>query len=65
MNKYYNNNLVEAYRIYLMGCTLIVAIAGIATLYLIVNNYKSYQTYMKKTYVYSSTGASLEVNSNK
>lgn len=65
MNKYYKNNLVEAYRMYLMGCTLVVAISGVGTLYLIVNNYKSYQTQMKKTYVYSSTGASLEVNTKQ
>lgn len=62
MFKYYKNNLVEAYRTYLLACTLLVALAGIGTLYIVVNNYKSYASYMKSTYVYSSTGASIEVN---
>lgn len=62
MRKYYQNNLVYAYEIYLMGCTVIVALAGALTFYLLMNNYKKYQQNMAETYVYSTNGASIQVN---
>lgn len=60
--KYYNSNLVYAFRVYLLACTVLVAIGGILTLFIVVNNYRSYQKNMRKTYVYSTNGASIEVN---
>lgn len=60
--KYYNNNLVYAFRVYLLACTVLVAISGILTLFIVVNNYRSYQKNMQKTYVYSTNGASIQVN---
>ena len=60
--KYYNNNLVYAYRIWIMACTVLVAIASMITLYVVVTNYKSYEKTMARTYVYGSNGASIEVN---
>jgi len=63
--KYYKNNLVEAYRTFMLLCTIIVAFAGMLTLYILVNNFKKYSAEMANTYVYSSNGASIEVNLEK
>ncbi|MGM9512465.1 hypothetical protein ACS5NO_32335 [Larkinella sp. GY13] len=63
--KYYNNNLVYAYRLFLMICTVLVAVGGVVTLYIVVSNYRSYQKNMQRTYVYSTNGAAVEVNSKQ
>lgn len=60
--KYYNNNLVYAYKIWLMVATILVAVCAMVTLYVVVTNYKSYEKAMGRTYVYGSNGASIEVN---
>lgn len=62
MIKYYNNNLVYAYRMYMLFCTLLVSVAGLATLFIVVGNYQSYDKKMSNTYVYSTNGAAVEVN---
>ena len=65
MIKYYNKNLVEMYRYYLIGCLIIVALSGMLTFYVVINNFQKYKTYMTTTYVYSSNGSSIEVNLKK
>ena len=63
--KYYNNNLVFAYKMFILGSTIVMAIGGMITLYIVASNYGKYDREMKKTYVYSTNGASIEVqNSN-
>lgn len=59
MNKYYRNNLVDALRIYVVGCTVLVALASSLTAYIVSGNYKKYKQITAKTYVYSNNGASI------
>jgi hypothetical protein len=63
--KYYQNNLITGLKIAIWTRVGIIALSGFITIYILITSYKRYTAAIESTYVFSSNGAAIEVNTKK
>ncbi len=63
--KYYNNNLITGLKIAIAFRVALIILCASITTFIVIKSHKKYASAIDSTYVFSSNGAAIEVNTKK